>query len=133
MANLMFLPVAEIDFVDFPQDKPKIVGYKAKWDESSFEYTNTVRTFETLTEDGSLKEELESIAKQCWYLFDLKGYARVDFRVNNKGEIFVLEINANPCIASNSGFIAAVKEAGISFIELFDKIMCDLNNKENEI
>ena len=32
------LAVAEIEFVDFPENKPKILGYKAKWDEESFEY-----------------------------------------------------------------------------------------------
>jgi D-alanine-D-alanine ligase len=120
------LPIAEIDFVDFPDDKPKIVGYDAKWNESSFEYSNTVRKFNTI--DNSLVQQLKSIAKQCWYLFDLKGYARIDFRVNSEGEVFILEINANPCIAANSGFIASIKEAGISFNDMFNKIMCDLNN-----
>ncbi len=39
------LPVAEIRFDAFPADKPRIVGYAAKWDSDSFEYRNTPRSF----------------------------------------------------------------------------------------
>src|SRR5262245_61018565 len=35
------LPVAEIRFDDFPPDKPRIVGYAAKWDAESFECRST--------------------------------------------------------------------------------------------
>ena len=39
------LPPAEMLFPDFPPDKPRIVGYAAKWDSDSFEYSHTVRDF----------------------------------------------------------------------------------------
>jgi D-alanine-D-alanine ligase len=120
------LPHAEIRF-SFPDDKPHVLGYKAKWDEGSFEYKNTVRTFDFVPEDSDLLKELSEIALESWKLFGLKGYARVDFRVDQDGKIYVLEINANPCISSDSGFVAAALRAGISQKELVKRIVMDIN------
>jgi D-alanine-D-alanine ligase len=64
----------------------------------------------------------------CWQLFGLKGYARVDFRTDCNDNVFVIEINANPSISPDSGFVAATKEAGYPFIEVIKRIINDLNN-----
>ncbi|MEW6600656.1 MAG: hypothetical protein AB1499_06775 [Nitrospirota bacterium] len=103
------LPVAEIVFTDWPENKPMIVGYQAKWDRKSFEHRHTERRFNPL----DLKPDiLERTALKCWKVFRLNGYARVDIRLAEDGTVFVLEINANPCISADSGFIAAVRQAG---------------------
>lgn len=44
-------------------------------------------------EDIELASQLKSIAEQVYLSFNGVGYARMDFRMNNKGEIFFLEIN----------------------------------------
>lgn len=44
-------------------------------------------------EDIELASQLKSIAEQVFLSFNGVGYARMDFRMNNKGEIFFLEIN----------------------------------------
>jgi D-alanine-D-alanine ligase len=119
------LPHAEIRF-GFPDDKPHVLGYKAKWDEGSFEYMNTVRTFDFVPEDSDLLKELSEIALESWKLFGLRGYARVDFRVDQGGKIYVLEINANPCISPDSGFVAAALRAGLSQKELVKRIVQDI-------
>lgn len=108
------LPPAEILFNDFPSDKPRIVGYDAKWNHNSFEYIHTPRTFAFSDGDLLLLERMKHIAQRCWHLFQLKAYARVDFRVDQNGVPWVLEINANPCISPDSGFIAAADKAGIA-------------------
>ena len=51
-------------------------------------------------------------------MFGLGGYARVDFRVDKEGNPWVLEINANPCISPDSGFVAAADRAGIDYSEI---------------
>mgnify|MGYP000843546340 FL=1 len=118
------LPPAEIRF-DLPPGRKKIVDYRAKWDEESIEYQATKRSFDFEPSDAPLLECLKSLALQCWRLFELKGYARVDFRVDGKGNPFVLEINANPCISPDSGFVAAAERAGIPFRELVERIVAD--------
>ena len=119
------LPPAEIRFVGYPEDKPKIVGYRAKWESSSIEYKSTVRSFDFQEKDKALIIELKSIALKCWELFGLRGYARVDFRVDKKGIPYVLEINTNPCISPDAGFIASAKEAGLDVKDVIKRIIDD--------
>lgn len=117
------LPVAEIEFVDFPADKPRIVGYAAKWAEDSFEYGATQRRFNDNGSDASLMAELRDLAARCWRLFDLRGYARVDFRVDNSGRPWVIEVNTNPCLAADAGFIAAARQHGLTVEEVIERIL----------
>jgi D-alanine-D-alanine ligase len=122
------LPPAEIIFTNFPEGKPKVVGFSAKWKEDSFEYKNTHRTFDFKPSDEQLLAKLMSLAKQCWNVFGLNGYARVDFRVDKNGNPCVLEVNANPCISPDSGFFAACKQAGIPFKDAVKRIVNDVPN-----
>jgi D-alanine-D-alanine ligase len=109
------MPIAEMLFQGYAQDKPKIVDYKAKWDADSFEYNNTIRKFDFHKEDANLISALREIALRCWDLFSLHGYARVDFRIDNNGKPWVLEINSNPCLSPDAGFAAALKQAKIKY------------------
>lgn len=115
------LPIAEMTFVDYPPGKPRIVGYAAKWDPEAPEFAATERCFHTLPVDE--QKALEVIAKRCWEIFDLRGYARVDLRVDSAGVAWVLEINANPCLARDAGFVAAVEEQGIPFEQLIHRVL----------
>ncbi len=121
------LPPAEMVFSDYFNDKPKIVGYKAKWDEDSPEYKNTVRAFDTLVDNPTLKKRMEDVCLQSWKAFNLHGYARVDFRIDASDHIYILEINGNPCIAPDSGFIAAAVHAGYSPKDMIERIIKDSN------
>jgi D-alanine-D-alanine ligase len=117
------LPPAEIRFVDYPPGKPRIVGSAAKWRDDSFEYHATVRSFEFTSEDASLLSRLSSLATRCWDVMQLSGYARVDFRVDNSGEPWILEANANPCLTPDAGFAAAATRAGLSFDAVVQRIL----------
>ncbi len=119
------LPSAEIEFTDFPADKPKIVGHNAKWNEHAAEYLNTPRRFTFAHGDQPLLDELQSLARRCWEVFGLQGYARVDFRVDADGQPWILEINANPCLSPDAGFAAAVTQAGLTFDTVVERILHD--------
>lgn len=117
------LPPAEILFEDFPPGKPRIVSYRAKWDATSHEYHHTPRRFDFPPQDKDLVGELTSLARKCWKIFGLRGYARVDFRVDTAGKPWVLEVNANPCLSPDSGFIAAAERAGVSLDQVVHRII----------
>jgi D-alanine-D-alanine ligase len=119
------LPPAEMLFLDYPADKPAILGYTSKWDESTFEYQHTERTFDLAETDSPLIAEIELICHRCWSLFHLRGYARVDFRVDELKRPYVLEINANPCISPDSGFYNAALKAGYTFTQVVERILND--------
>jgi D-alanine-D-alanine ligase len=103
----------------------QIVGYRAKWDEQSFEYQHTFRRVAFSPNDGLLLEQLADLTLRCWRVFDLRGYARVDFRVDAAGRPWVLEVNANPCLAPDSGFVAATQQAGYEFTQVVRRIIAD--------
>jgi D-alanine-D-alanine ligase len=119
------LPPAEIDFDGFTGDMPRIVDYQAKWNETAFAYHHTPRRFDFDPADRDLLARLQATALRCWHHFGLAGYARVDFRVDPAGTPFVLEINANPCIAPDAGFAAALTRGGIAFEEAVARIIAD--------
>ncbi len=116
------LPIAEIRFEDYPEGKAKIVNYDAKWKENSFEYSHTVRHFDFEECDKILLKELENVTLKCWKKFNLRGYARVDFRVDKNNNIYVLEINSNPGIAPDSGFFAASHQYGWDYNKMIETI-----------
>lgn len=117
------LPPAEIRFLS----GARIVGYAAKWDEESHQAAATPRWTEFRTHDESLLAELRRLALACWHLFGLRGYARVDFRLDPEGQPFVLEVNANPCLSPGAGFATAAARAGMSFAAVVDRILSTPN------
>jgi D-alanine-D-alanine ligase len=117
------LPHAEILFKGFAADRPHIVGYRAKWAEDSAEYQGTPRRFDMPDSDQPLLRRLTRLSIACWRLFGLRGYARVDFRVDAAGRPWILEVNANPCLSPDAGFAAALDAAGIGFTAAIGRII----------
>jgi len=119
------LPPAEIQFLGYPEGKPRMVGYRAKWQEGSYEFDHTPRTFDFPAEDAALLQALVDTSRACWKAFDLRGYARVDFRVDGSGRPWVLEVNTNPCISPDAGFMAAAGRAGLTITDVVRRIVAD--------
>lgn len=117
------LPMAEMRFERWPAAKPRIVGYDAKWDEESDGWAGTVRHFGVENAEPDLAAALRDACLKVWALFDLTGFARVDFRVAADGTPLVLEINPNPGIAPDAGFAAAAAQAGMDYDSLIEAIV----------
>lgn len=116
----MVLPVAEMDFDHFPEGKPKIYGYDAKWNEESLEYENINRRFKDFSQESALIDKMQELSLKCWHAFNLKGYARVDLRVDLDNNPYVLEINANPCLTPLCGFPTAIDLSGVGYTKAVD-------------
>lgn len=72
------------------------------------------------------KEWTQKLQEQALLAFEsigCKGFARVDFRVKENGEIYCLEINTIPGMTGTSLVPKAAKAAGIEFPELVDRIV----------
>ncbi|MDH3404352.1 MAG: D-alanine--D-alanine ligase [Acidobacteriota bacterium] len=119
------LPAAEIVFERYPAGKPHIVGYRAKWEPGSFEYEHTVRRFEFPAADAALLARLRELSLAAWRALGVTGYARVDFRVDARGEPWILEVNANPCLSPDAGFASAVERSGRTLDEAIGEILAD--------
>jgi D-alanine-D-alanine ligase len=117
------LPLAEMRFERWPEGKPRIVGYEAKWEEDSTGWSHTVRHFGCERQEPALAAAIIAACEKVWEIFALSGFVRVDFRVAQDGTPHVLEINANPCISPDAGLAAAAQEAGMSYEDLIETIV----------
>ena len=114
------LPIPEMKFESWLEGRPRIVGYAAKWDEGSPDSAQTVRVFGT---EPALDRELSDLARRTWSLLGLRGFARIDFRIDADGAPMILEVNPNPCLDPHSGFAAAAAQANLSYAECVDLIL----------
>jgi D-alanine-D-alanine ligase len=116
------LPLAEIDFSLFPNGKPHIVDYAVKWIPGTIPGHVSPRKVPAAV-DESTARRLRELAIQTWQACECRDYIRVDFRVDQAGRPFVLEINTNPDISPKAGFPAALAAAGIPFPEFIREIL----------
>lgn len=120
------LPVIELDFTGFPPDKPRIASWAAKWgdegDESGAEFAGTRSVF-----PGDVSEELteamQQVAINSFNALRLRDYARIDLRVTDAGEIFVIEANPNCYLEAESEFARAAAKSGLQYDQLIEKII----------
>jgi len=110
------LPISEIDYSEFPEEVPKICGYEAKWVPESSEYQKS-KPICPASLEWVMKKRVEYIALRVFKLFGCRDYARVDFRVDREGKIYVIEVNPNPDISPQSGMTRAIKAQGMTYIE----------------
>jgi D-alanine-D-alanine ligase len=122
-AEVEVLAPAEIRFEGWPEGKPRIVTYAAKWDEDCLEYRATHPSFEFPGRDRALLDALGHLACRCAASFGLTGWARVDFRVDAAGRPWILEVNANPCLSPDGGFLAAAARAGLTPRDVVERIV----------
>jgi D-alanine-D-alanine ligase len=117
------LPIRETVFQGFREGEPLITGYDAKWTPESHHFHGTPRKFGLEQEEPALAAELNRLALRCWDLFGVSGYARVDFRVDEEGIPYILEVNMNPCLGTDAGFAAAAEYAGMAYQEVIARIV----------
>jgi D-alanine-D-alanine ligase len=117
------LPIGEMIFEKWDDRRPRIISYAAKWHENTSDYQDTTRVFDWREAEPELYAMLDRLSKACWSLFGITGYARVDFRVDEKGQPYILEINPNPCLEPNAGVAAAAEQARIPYSELIEDIV----------
>lgn len=122
----------EMDFSELPSGLPKIASWEAKWGadgsgagpeaEKSVEFARTKSVFPSdLIEE--LEEKLKSTAVQAFEALRLRDYARIDMRVDDRGEIHVIEVNPNCYLEKNAEFARAAEKDGINYHALIARIV----------
>jgi len=62
-------------------------------------------------------------SKRLYKLLQLEGYARIDWRLRDDGELFFLEANPNPEVARGEEFADSAQAAGIGYEALLQRIL----------
>ena len=73
--------------------------------------------------DQKMIDKLERLSKRIYRTLFLSGYARLDYRVTDDGEIYLLEANPNPQIANHEDFADSAMHCGIDYEALLQKII----------
>lgn len=126
------LAVQEIDFSSMPSGEPRICGYEAKWFEDHPLYRSTVPVCPAPL-DPAAQRKIESISLEAFQALGCRDYARVDFRMDAEGKLYVLEVNPNPDVSRSAGFARALEFAGIDYTDFWlALIRRALTRKETE-
>src|SRR5919107_2746268 len=115
------LPPVEIDFTGFPEGVPKVMDSKAKWDERSKEYKGTRSVLAQLPDE--LRARLQKVAVDAYRALRVRDYGRVDIRLTDTGEIYVLEVNASCYLERGGEFAMAAEAAGMDYPRLIEQIL----------
>ena len=116
------LPISEITFDKVPEGMPKIVSYEAKWVEESPIYQTTMPQCPAdLPKD--IADRARTIAMDAAKAVGLRDYARVDMRLDDNGNLFVLEANPNPDISEDAGFMRAARASGRTYAGTINEIL----------
>lgn len=116
------LPLAEIDLSALGDPTRRIVTFSAKWEEGSFEYAHTPAICPAVLAPD-LEARIRRSVLQAWELVTHnRGYGRVDMRVRGD-QVYVLEVNPNPSIASDAGFARSARAAGLEYARMILRIL----------
>jgi D-alanine-D-alanine ligase len=114
-------PPAEMDFSGLPEGAPRVLDSKAKWAEDSVEFKGTKSIMPDLPEE--LRAKLQKVALEAYRALRVRDYGRVDLRLTDTGDIYVIEVNANCYLEKSGEFAVAAQAAGIGYDELIGRLV----------
>jgi len=120
--KLKVLPFREMKFGELPQEEYRIATYKAKWDYDYREKWGIKNVFAGKLAEGLDKKIIE-VCRRAYRALNMQCYARFDIRISPPGEVYILEANANPCLARYDEFAQSVEKGGIPYNKLIQKII----------
>lgn len=92
--KLEFLPILHIDFSNLPKDLPPFLAHESKWDPTSPYWHGT--EFRIAQLSPTLQEQFVHYASMLFERLGCRDFARFDFRLDEKGNPYLLEANPNP-------------------------------------
>lgn len=115
------LPIAEIDYSRMPEGSWPILTYAAKWHVGSPEDLGSVPVCPAEI-PKQLADRLVQMAEAAWRAMQGTGYGRVDLRVDDAGQPWVLDVNPNPDLNDDAGLFRMARAAGWDYAELVCRI-----------
>jgi len=120
--RLEVLPTRELIFDNIDDKMHRIATYNVKWNEKyrkrwgiDYQFARNLPT--------KVANDLPKLAKRIYRILDITSYARLDLRLTESGNIYVLEANPNAAIAKDDDFASAADKAGMPYEKLIQKIL----------
>jgi len=115
------LPISEIVY-DLPEGMPRLLTFAAKWEEDSLYFKGTKPVCPARI-TAAQKRQIQQIVTKTFHLFECRGYARVDLRMNARGELYVMELNPNPDITPGNGTARHAEATGMTYTEFIARVI----------
>ena len=119
---LQALPVWELFFTNMPDGARRIATDRVKW---SVKYQKKYGIDSGPARDlpDAKSEQLQHLCKRAYRALELSGYARIDLRLDDAGNPWVIEANPNPQIARGEDFAASAEKAGLNYETVLQRII----------
>jgi D-alanine-D-alanine ligase len=120
--RITVLPAWELLFENLPPGAVAIATARVK---HNLRYQEERGIFQQQATDLSdaLVDRIVRTTRRLYRLLHITGYARIDYRLREDGELFFLEANPNPEIAPGEEFASAARAVGIEYPQLLQKIL----------
>lgn len=113
-------PPIEIDFSGLPEGAPHIMGGRAKWVRGSTEFKGTRAVVAEIPNE--LSARLQKVSLDAYRALRVCDYGRIDLRLTDTNEIYVIEVNASCYLERSSEFATAARAAGVEYPMLINRI-----------
>jgi D-alanine-D-alanine ligase len=114
-------PPIEMDFSGLPDGAPRVLDAKAKWDEKSPQYKGTRAVVAELPDE--MRARLQKVAVDAYRALRVRDYGRIDLRLTETGDIYVIEVNASCYIEQSGEFATAARAAELDYPTLINRIV----------
>lgn len=121
-SRLQAFPAWEMDFGKMPDDIAKIATSRVKWN-SEYQKKHDITTRAATDLDEVTQERIAKLCKRVYRALSMSGYGRMDLRMTEAGEIYVIEANANPNIEFGEDFAESAETVGVSYEALLQRIL----------
>ena len=120
--RLQTLPTLELVFENLPEGAHRIATSKVKWD-WKYQEKRGIDIVRPKDLERDVERKIERLCKRIYRALNLSGYGRIDLRLRDSGEIYVLEANPNADVSDGEELSEAAELAGIKYPELLQKII----------
>lgn len=120
--RLKTFPAWEMSFGSMPDDVARIATSRVKWDHK-YQEKHGITTHAASDIDDATQERISKLCKRVYRALSMSGYGRMDLRMTDTGEIYVIEANANPNIEYGEDFAESAETVGISYEALLQRIL----------
>jgi D-alanine-D-alanine ligase len=114
-------PPVELDFTGLPEGSPRVADRKAKFEKNTPEYKGTKAVIAQVPDET--KAKLQKTALAAYRALRVRDYGRVDLRLTDTGDVYVIEANASCYLEKESEFAMAAKADGVEYTELIRRIV----------
>ena len=115
-------PVWEMKFANMPEGAHRIATERVKWS-AAYQKKHGIRCGKARLQRSGMEEYLQFLATRVFHLLQMNGYGRIDIRLDDDGQPWVLEANANPQLAYGEDFAESADHEGVSYEALLQQIV----------